>query len=133
MTERNELVTTETRQEGNSSGDAGSSDRTHEHAGAAGRGSARLKSAQEIQAAAEHLLAAIAVGFIPEKRGRALLQGLRLQLQCLTAAQSDAAGAAGGVDTDAAASLFEAKPELLQALAPTLDPTVLGEILGRLR
>ena len=127
MSEPNELPIPRREHNDQTSGDG---------AGAQGAGNSRprfhSKSAVEIQAAIDLVLAMVAGGAMPEGRAKTLIQGLRAQLECIRLYQADErAGAVAGADLDAAAEFFASHPEMLRTLSPTIDDAALRDLFRR--
>lgn len=128
MSERNELIP--------ANGDGASGDGRGADGGAEGRrGRFRdwLKNPFEIQQAIDKLMQLSALGVVPERKAKLLIDGLKLQLECFKAGEGKASSQAGtGPEIDAAAEFFEKNPELLRDMTPLMDPESLQEILKRL-
>jgi hypothetical protein len=111
---------------------SGSSGSHREQTGGSHRSSWRLKTPPEISAAIDLIMSLLAAGLMAAQQGRALLQALKLQLDCARAGQ-DAPGAADfSGHVREATDVFIANPELLRILASSMSPEALQAILSNL-
>jgi len=128
---RNELVAPGGEAEDDSDRDGGS-DETDADAGAENfQQRPRLKSAEEISHAIDQLIVMMSVGIMPTSRARALLQGLKIQLDCTRASKSDSLDAGSGPGLDEAVQFFAENADALRTLAPGLNSQLLEAILAQ--
>jgi len=92
-----------------------------------------LMSREDISLATERITALMMAGLMKETLGRAVLQGLRLQLDCSRApASTGPSGAGAEIGSDLASFLAE-NPEVFSRVSPGLAPEFTEAVLRRLR
>jgi hypothetical protein len=93
----------------------------------------RFKSALEIQAALDRILAMELLGMLPKGRAQAMTSILRTQLECLKASKDgDAVGDGAISNIEPAAQILAEDPEMLEAIAPLLPPELLRRLMAHL-
>jgi hypothetical protein len=92
-----------------------------------------LKSVEEIAQAIDQLSAWLAMRIINERMFSAMLQGLRVQLECAKQAAKGGAVATGDGDVGPLVELIERDPDALRKIAPSINPDSLQEIVRRMK